>query len=78
MAAITCVVAAFGIGGQADAAPARIQFRVEPKLYAEALLDVAQQANVTLIGAGVWGGTTLGTLVGGLVGVAIHAVGMAT
>ncbi|WP_293377135.1 TonB-dependent receptor [Phenylobacterium sp. SCN 70-31] len=36
----------------AHAAPARIQFHVPPQTYAEALLDVAQQANITLIGAG--------------------------
>lgn len=40
-----------GVCSNAQAAPARIQFRVAPQPYAEALLDVAQQANVTLIGA---------------------------
>jgi outer membrane receptor protein involved in Fe transport len=60
------LVVALG-GGIAEAAPVRIQFRVEPKPYSEALLDIAQQANVTLIGAaactgtsrGVWAVTTL-------------------
>ena len=37
---------------RAEAAPARVRFQIEPKPYAEALLDLAQQANVTLIGAG--------------------------
>lgn len=37
--------------GAAEAAPARIQFRVGPQAYSEALLDIAQQANITLIGA---------------------------
>jgi outer membrane receptor protein involved in Fe transport len=50
-AAVTCVVAACGFGEAAAAAPARIRFDVDPKPYSEALLDVAQQANVTLIGA---------------------------
>jgi iron complex outermembrane receptor protein len=66
VAAITCVVAAFGIGGAAEAAPARIQFRIEPKPYAEALLDVAQQANVTLIGAGACSGYFRGRLAGAM------------
>ena len=38
-------------GNAAQAAPARIRFQIEPKRYSEALLDLAQQANVTLIGA---------------------------
>jgi outer membrane receptor protein involved in Fe transport len=52
---------AAGIGGPAEAAPQRIRFHVEPKRYSEALLDVAQQANVTLIGAGACqGGVSAG------------------
>lgn len=39
------------MGESARAASARILFHVEPKAYSEALLDIAQQANVTLIGA---------------------------
>lgn len=45
-------MAVCGIGEPARAASARIRFHVEPQTYAEALLDIAQQANVTLIGAG--------------------------
>jgi outer membrane receptor protein involved in Fe transport len=41
----------FGVAGEAHAAGARVAFRIDPKPYSEALLDVAQQANVTLIGA---------------------------
>src|SRR5882724_4958407 len=41
-------VAAFG---SAQAASPRVRFHLEPKPYSEALLDLAQQANVTLIGA---------------------------
>lgn len=52
MAAITCAVVAWSVGVPALAAPARIRFRIAPKPTAEALLDLAQQANVTLIGAG--------------------------
>jgi outer membrane receptor protein involved in Fe transport len=58
VAAITCVVVAGGIGHLAEAAPVRIQFHIEPKPYSEALLDIAQQANVTLIGAGACIGTS--------------------
>ena len=43
-------VAATGLAGRADA-QSRIRFHVAAKPYAEALLDLAQQANVTLIGA---------------------------
>ena len=57
-AVITGVVVALSGGGLAAAAPARIQFRVEPKPYAEALLEIAQQANVTLIGAAACVGTS--------------------
>ena len=39
------------VGGAAQGAPARIKFHIEPKPYSEALLDVAQQANLTLLGA---------------------------
>jgi outer membrane receptor protein involved in Fe transport len=44
-------VLAIVFGDVAEAAPARIRFRIEPKAYSEALLDIAQQADVTLIGA---------------------------
>jgi len=42
--------------GPALAAPALVRFRIEPKPYAEALLDLAQQANITLVGAGACSG----------------------
>lgn len=38
--------------GGAEAASARIHFHIEAKPYSEALLDLAQQANLTLLGAG--------------------------
>jgi outer membrane receptor protein involved in Fe transport len=47
---------AVGIGDSAEAASARIRFQVAPQPYPEALLDVAQQANVTLIGAAACNG----------------------
>ena len=50
----------------AEAAPARIQFHIEPKLYSEALLDLAQQANVTLIGAAACSGVSPDRLVGAM------------
>lgn len=49
-------------GDAARAAPARIQFRVGPQPYSEALLDIAQQANVTLIGAAACQGQFRGRL----------------
>ena len=51
LAAVTLAVAR-----PALAADPRIRFHIEPKPYAEALLDVAQQANVTLVGAGACSG----------------------
>lgn len=42
---------ALGVDHPAHAASARIRFHIEPKRYSEALLDLAQQANITLIGA---------------------------
>ncbi|TAJ68905.1 MAG: TonB-dependent receptor [Phenylobacterium sp.] len=50
------MMAAIGIGDSAEAASARIRFQVEPQPYPEALLDLAQQANVTLIGAAACSG----------------------
>ena len=45
-----------GVAHSALAADAQIRFRIEPKPYSEALLDLAQQANVTLVGAGACSG----------------------
>ena len=45
-----------GWTGSAHAAPVHVRFRIEPKPYAEALLDLAQQANVTLLGAAACAG----------------------
>lgn len=53
-------------GDLAEAAPARIQFRIGPKAYSEALLDIAQQADVTLIGAAACVGQSREPLVGTL------------
>lgn len=53
-------------GSSAVAAPARIQFKVEPQAYSEALLDIAQQANVTLIGAAACQGQFRGGLDGSM------------
>jgi iron complex outermembrane receptor protein len=55
-AAIAGSLVAFGAGEAAAAAPVRIHFHIEPKATSEALLDVALQANVTLIGAGACAG----------------------
>ncbi len=51
-------MAACGVGLAAEAAPARILFDVAPQAYPEALLDIAQQANITLIGAAACNGVS--------------------
>ena len=53
-----------GLGGAAHAAAPRVRFHIEPKRLSDALLDLAQQADVTLIGAGACDGAR-----GGLSGV---------
>ncbi|HEY0648459.1 hypothetical protein, partial [Phenylobacterium sp.] len=63
-AAVTCVVVVACAGSTADAAPARIHFRVDPQPYSEALLDIAQQANITLIGAAACSGQSRTRLAG--------------
>lgn len=60
MAAVAGVAAASGIGDSAEAAAGRVRFHIEPQPYPEALLDLAQQANVTLIGAAACGGRSSG------------------
>lgn len=65
-AAVTSGVVAVCFGSSAEAAAARIQFRVEPQAYSEALLDIAQQANVTLIGAAACPGQFRGRLDGSM------------
>lgn len=47
---------ATGWADSAWAAPARVRFKIPPESYAEALLDLAQQANVTLVGAAACSG----------------------
>jgi len=64
VAAVTFVVVAVGVGDSAEAAPARIQFHVPAQPYSEALLDIAQQANITLIGAGACSGRSRTELTG--------------
>lgn len=44
-------VTSLAAAGGAQAAPARIRFHIEAKPLSEALLDLAQQANLTLLGA---------------------------
>jgi iron complex outermembrane receptor protein len=58
-------VVASCVCGPALAAP-RVRFHIEPKRYSEALLDLAQQANVTLIGAAACDGGQAGGLSGEL------------
>ncbi|THD61683.1 TonB-dependent receptor [Phenylobacterium sp.] len=69
MACLAIAVAAAGVsvgaGGAALAASPRIRFHIEPKRLSEALLDLAQQANVTLIGAGACDGAALHSTIAG-------------
>lgn len=51
-------VLALGLAGPAKSAESRVRFAIAPKPYAEALLDLAQQANITLIGAGACVGSS--------------------
>lgn len=55
-----------GGGNPAAAASARVRFRIPPQPYSEALLDLAQQANVTLIGAAACPGVLRGPVTGTL------------
>lgn len=64
MVALTAL--AVGWTGSAHAGPVQVRFRIEPKSYAEALLDLAQQANITLLGAGACSGYSRDTLSGSL------------
>ncbi|HEX7885243.1 MAG TPA: TonB-dependent receptor, partial [Phenylobacterium sp.] len=66
MAAVTGAAAALGIGDSAHAAAGRVRFHIEAQPYPEALLDLAQQANVTLIGAAACSGHSRTSLVGAL------------
>jgi outer membrane receptor protein involved in Fe transport len=50
-AGVATFVAATALTGATRAAEPRIRFHIPAKRYSEALLDLAQQANVTLIGA---------------------------
>jgi outer membrane receptor protein involved in Fe transport len=63
---IACAVVTCVAGRPALAAPALIRFHIEAKPYSEALLDVAQQANVTLIGAGACSGSAPSRIVGAM------------
>src|SRR4029450_12771483 len=65
-AAIACVAMALGGGDPAAAASARVRFRIQPQPYPEALLDLAQQANVTLIGAAACPGVSRSPVVGAM------------
>jgi iron complex outermembrane receptor protein len=55
-----------GLCGSAAAASPRVRFNIEPQRYSEALLALAQQANVTLIGAGACDGFSRDALSGSM------------
>jgi outer membrane receptor protein involved in Fe transport len=61
---LTGVGVAFGLAVPAHAASPAVRFQIEPKRYAEALLDLAQQANITLIGARACEGVSRTTVAG--------------
>jgi outer membrane receptor protein involved in Fe transport len=65
-AAAACIAVALSVGDSAAAAPARVRFRIPPQPYSEALLDLAQQANVTLIGAAACQGASRTSVVGAM------------
>lgn len=55
---------ALGLADSSQAATAPVRFRIEPKPYSEALIDLAQQANITLVGARACDGEVGPALVG--------------
>ncbi|HEX7885658.1 MAG TPA: TonB-dependent receptor plug domain-containing protein, partial [Phenylobacterium sp.] len=57
---------ALGGGDPAAAASTRVRFNIRPQPYHEALLDLAQQANVTLIGAAACPGDSRSAVVGAM------------
>ncbi len=57
---------ALGGGDPAAAAATRVRFRIQPQPYPEALLDLAQQANVTLIGAAACPGVSRSPVAGAM------------
>jgi outer membrane receptor protein involved in Fe transport len=63
---MTCVVMALGGGGPAAAASERVRFHIQPQPYPEALLDLAEQANVTLIGAAACQGASSTSVIGAM------------
>ena len=63
-AAIACVATLLGAFDPAAAASSRVRFRIRPQPYPEALLDLAQQANITLIGADACAGVSPDAVVG--------------
>lgn len=65
-AAIAAVAMALGAGDAAAGAFTRVRFRIQPQPYPEALLDLAQQANVTLIGAAACRGVSSSPVVGAM------------
>ncbi|PZQ62178.1 MAG: TonB-dependent receptor [Phenylobacterium zucineum] len=65
-AVIAGVAMALGGSDPATAAAARVRFNIRPQPYPEALLDLAQQANVTLIGAAACPGVSRRAVVGAM------------
>ncbi|WP_309091330.1 TonB-dependent receptor domain-containing protein [Phenylobacterium sp.] len=63
---MACVAMTLGVGDPAAAASTRVRFRIPPQPYPEALLDLAQQANVTLIGAAACQGVSRSVVAGSM------------
>ena len=56
MGAFVCATAIAMAAGGAQAAPERVRFDIRAKPYPEALIDLALQADVSLLGASACGG----------------------
>ena len=52
------------VAGSAEAADARLRFSIPPRPYADALIDLGLQANITLLGATNCGAGGRATLTG--------------
>ena len=61
---MACLAMAVGVSDTAAAASVRVRFSIPPQPYSEALLDLAQQANLTLVGAAACAGASRSPLEG--------------
>lgn len=64
MGGFVCASALVFAAGGAEAAPERVRFDIGPKPYSESLIDLALQADVSLLGASACGGGVAAALKG--------------